>query len=104
MSPRHRAGWLGLGWATYLGESQLIFVCKMCVFVVIVLRFLGLIVVCWSASPRECVAFPRKNDFLPKLVVDFLRENSFRKKIMEIVQDLSEISHNNNGKTLEIVE
>ena len=32
------------------------------------------------------------------MVVDFLRENTFRIKIVEIVEDFAEKSYNNNGK------
>ena len=32
----------------------------------------------------------RKNGETPKLVVDFLKENTFRNKIMEIVEDFFE--------------
>ena len=55
---------------------SLIFVCKMCVFV---------------SRPMKIVTFLRKNDYLPKRVVDFPRErNTFRNKIMEIVEDFDE--------------
>ena len=38
----------------------------------------------------KIVAFLLKNDYLPKRVVDFLRErNTFRNKIMEIVEVLT---------------
>ena len=53
----------------------------------------------------KIVTFLRKNDYLPKRVVDFpLERDTFRNKIMEIVEDFDEKSYNNNGKTLEIVE
>ena len=53
----------------------------------------------------KIATFPRKNGDLPKRVVDFPRErDTFRNKIMEIVEDFDEKSYNNNGKTLEIVE
>ena len=51
------------------------------------------------------VTFFRKNGDPANRVVDFLWErDTFRNKIMEIVQDFDEKSCNNNGKTLEIVE
>ena len=41
----------------------------------------------------------RKNGDLPKRIVDFLREkDTFRNKIMEIVEDFDEKSYNNNSK------
>ena len=47
----------------------------------------------------KIVTFLRKNDYHPKRVVDFpLERDTFRKKIMEIVEDLDEKSYNNNGK------
>ena len=47
----------------------------------------------------KIVTFLRKNDYPPKRVVDFLLErNTFRNKIMEIVDDFDEKSYNNNGK------
>ena len=58
--------------------------CKMCVFV---------------SRPMKIVTFLRKNDYTPKWVVDFLLErDTFRNKIMEIVEDFDEKSYNNNGK------
>ena len=43
--------------------------------------------------------FLRKNGDPPKRVVDFLQErDTFRNKIMEIVEDFDEKSYNNNGK------
>ena len=60
-----------------------IFVGKMCVFV---------------SRPMKIVTFLRKNDYLPKRVVDFpLERDTFRNKIMEIVEDFDEQSYN-NGK------
>ena len=57
---------------------------KMCVFV---------------SRPMKIVTFLRKNDYHPKRVVDFHRErDTFRNKIMEIVEDFDEKSYNNNGK------
>ena len=45
------------------------------------------------------VTFLRKNDYSPKRVVDFpLERDTFRNKIMKIVEDFYEKSHNNNGK------
>ena len=47
----------------------------------------------------KIVTFIRKNDYTPKRVVDFPRErDTFRNKIMEIVEDFDEKSYNNNGK------
>ena len=63
---------------------SLIFVGEMCVFV---------------SRPMKSATFPKKNDYLPKRVVDFPRErDTFRNKIMEIVEDFDEKSYNNNGK------
>ena len=57
---------------------------KMCIFV---------------SRPMKIVTFLRKNDYPPKRVVDFpLERNTFRIKIMEIVEDFDEKSYNNNGK------
>ena len=43
--------------------------------------------------------FSSEKRLLPKRVVDFPRErDTFRDKIMEIVQDFDEKSYNNNGK------
>ena len=54
----------------------LIFVGKMCVFV---------------SRPMKIVTFLRKNDYSPKRVVDFpLERDTFRNKIMEIVEDFDE--------------
>ena len=61
-----------------------IFVGKMCVFV---------------SRPMKNATFLRKNGYLPERVVDFpLERNTFRNKIMEIVEDFDEKSYNNNGK------
>ena len=47
----------------------------------------------------KIVTFLRKNDYTPKRVVDFpLERDTFRNKIMEIVEDFDEKSYNNNGK------
>ena len=57
------------------------------------------------SRPMKIVTFLRKNADTPKRVVDFpLKRDTFRNKIMEIVEDLDEKSYNNNGKPLEIVE
>ena len=62
---------------------SLIFVGKMCVFV---------------SHPMKIVTFFGKR-LLPKRVVDFPWErDTFRNKIMEIVDDFNEKSDNNNGK------
>ena len=48
----------------------------------------------------KIVTFLRKNDYPPKRVVDFpLERDTFRNKIMEIVEDFDEKSYNNNGKS-----
>ena len=63
---------------------SLIFVCKMCVLV---------------SRPMKIVTFLRKNDYHPKRVVDFpLERDTFRNKIMEIVDDFDDKSNNINGK------
>ena len=63
---------------------SLIFVGKMYVFV---------------SRPMKIATFLRKNDYLPKRVVDFPREReTLRNKIMEILKDFDEQSYNNNGK------
>ena len=65
---------------------SLIFVGKMCVFV---------------SRPMKIVTFLQKNDYHPKRDVDFPWErDTFRNKIMEIVEDFDEKSYNNNGKSL----
>ena len=47
----------------------------------------------------KIVTFLRKNDYLPKRVVHFPREReTFRNKIMEIVEDFDEKSYNDKGK------
>ena len=62
---------------------SLIFFGKMCVFV---------------SRPMKNVTFLRENDYTPKRVVDVPWErDTFRNKIMEIVEDFDEKS-NNNGK------
>ena len=72
--------WAGLG-----EFFSLIFVGKMCVFV---------------SRPMKIVTFLRINDYPPKRVVDFpLERDTFRNKIMEIVEDFDEKSYNNNGKS-----
>ena len=61
-----------------------IFVGKMCVVV---------------SRPMKIDTFLRENNYSPKRVVDFPRErDTFRNKIMEIVQDFDEKSYNNDGK------
>ena len=51
------------------------------------------------ARPMKIVTFLRKNDYFPKRVVDFpLGRDTFRNKIMEILEDFDEKSYNNNGK------
>ena len=51
------------------------------------------------SRPVKIVTFLRKNDYHPKRVVDFpLERDTFRNKIMEIVEDFDEKSYNNNGK------
>ena len=71
-------------WADLSDFFSFIFVGKMCVFV---------------SRPMKINTFLRKNDYLPKRVVDFPWErDTFRNKIMEIVEDFDEKSYNNNGK------
>ena len=54
---------------------------------------------CFVSRPMKIVTFLRKNSETAKRVVDFPRErDTFRNKIMEIVEDFDEESHNNNGK------
>ena len=73
-------------WTDLSDFFSLIFVGKICVFV---------------SRPMKIVTFLRKNDYPPKRVVDFHRErDTFRNKIMEIVEDFDEKSYNNNGKSL----
>ena len=63
-------------WADLSDFFSLIFVGKMCVFV---------------SRPMKIVTFLRKNDYTPKRVVDFpLERDTFRNKIMEIVEDFDE--------------
>ena len=51
------------------------------------------------SHPMKMVTFLRKKRLPPKRVVDFLWErDTFRNKIMEIVEDFDEKSYNNNGK------
>ena len=55
------------------------------------------------SRPMKNVTFLRKNGETPKRVVHFAMErNTFRNKIMEIVEDVDEDvdekSYNNNGK------
>ena len=51
------------------------------------------------SRPMKIVTFHRKDGDPSKLVVDFLLErDTFRNKIMEIVEDFEEKSYNNNGK------
>ena len=62
----------------------MICISKMCVFV---------------SRPMTIVTFPLKNRETPKRVVDIpLERDTFRNKIMEIVEDFDEKSYNNNGK------
>ena len=50
----------------------------------------------------KIVTFLRNNGETPKRVVDFpLERDTFRNKIMEIVEDFDEKSYNNNGKPWE---
>ena len=51
------------------------------------------------SRPMKIVTFLWKNDYSPKRVVDSPRDrDTFRNKIMEIVEDFDEKSYNNNGK------
>ena len=51
------------------------------------------------SRPMNIVTFLRKNADPAKRVVDFPRErDTFRNKIMEIVEDFDEKSYNKNGK------
>ena len=71
-------------WADLSDFFSFIFVGKMCVFV---------------SRPMKSVTCLRKNDYHPKRVVDFpLERDTFRNKIMEIVEDFDEKNYNNNGK------
>ena len=57
------------------------------------------------SHPMKIVTFLRKNDYSPKRVVDFPRErDTFRNKLMEIVDDFDEIKLQQQPQTLEIVE
>ena len=72
-------------WADLSDFFSFIFVGKMRVFV---------------SRPMKIVTFLRKDDYSPKRVVDFPRErDTFRNKIMEIVEDFDNKSYNNNGKS-----
>ena len=52
------------------------------------------------SRPMKIVTFLWKNDYSPKWVVVFLLErDTFRNKIMEIVEDFDEKSYNTNGKS-----
>ena len=51
------------------------------------------------SRPVKIVPFLWKNDYSQKRVVDFpMERDTFRNKIMEIVEDFDEQSYNNNGK------
>ena len=51
------------------------------------------------SRPMKIATFLRKNDYHPKRVVDFpLERDTFRNKVMEIVEDFDKKSYNNNGK------
>ena len=51
------------------------------------------------SHPTKIVTFLLKNGDLTKRVVDFpLERDTFRNKIIEIVEDFDEKSYNNNGK------
>ena len=72
-------------WADLSDFFSFIFVGKMCVFV---------------SRPMKNVTFLLKIADHLKRVVDFPRErDTFRNKIMEIVEDFDEKSYNNNGKS-----
>ena len=59
---------------------------------------------CFSFTSNDIVIL-RKNDYLPKRVVDFPWErDTFRNTIMEIVEDFDEKKLQQQLKTLEIVE
>ena len=87
----HLVEWLNYSKRIIIGKKadlseffSLTFVGKMCVFV---------------SRPMKIVTFLRKNGDPAKRVVDFPREReTFRNKIMEIVEDFDENSYNNNGK------
>ena len=56
------------------------------------------------SRPMKIVTFLRKNDYPPKRVVDFpLERDTFRNKIMEIVEDFDK-KLQQQRQTLEIVE
>ena len=68
----------------HLSDFSLIFVCKMCLFV---------------SRPMKIDTFLLKNGETPKRVVDFpLERDTFRNKIMEIVEEFIQTSYNDNGK------
>ena len=51
------------------------------------------------ARPMKIIIFVRKNGETVKRVIGFLLErDTFRNKIMDIVEDFDEKSYNNNGK------
>ena len=53
----------------------------------------------YVSCPMKNVTFLLKNGYPPKRVVDIpLERETFRNKIMEIVEDFDEKSYNNNGK------
>ena len=53
---------------------------------------------CFVSRPMKIVTFLRKNYYTSKRVVDFHRErDTFRNKIIEIVEDFDEKSFINNG-------
>ena len=57
------------------------------------------------SRPMKIATFLRKNDYPPKRVVHFLRErDTFRNKIMEIVEDFDEKKVTTTTVNLEIVE
>ena len=71
-------------WADLSDFFSSIFVGKMCIFV---------------SRTMKIVTFLRKNGYPVKRVVDFpTGRDTFRNKIMEIVEDFDEKSYNNNGK------
>ena len=59
---------------------------------IIIVRWADLSEMCIFVSrPMKIVTFRRKNDYHPKRVVDFpLERDTFRNKIMEIVEDFDE--------------
>ena len=64
-----------------LSDCSFIFVGKMCVF---------------GSRQMKVVTFPRKNGDLPKRVVDLpMERDTFRNKIMEIVEDFDKKSYGN---------